>query len=128
MLKNLCNNGHFCSYEINMISCVNYFYFFLSTSDVTAAHGGHLKQNLRGDYLIDSLSKEDTFTSLRSRAGSPPMPPVGTSYPGSAAFDLHVQTPGRPMDSPTPRVIRPNGPADFPPKPPTPEPAFLIRN
>ncbi|KAK3716577.1 hypothetical protein RRG08_039372 [Elysia crispata] len=105
-----------------------YFHPKAQTRDVTAAHGGHLKQNLRGDYLIDSLSKEDTFTSLRSRAGSPPMPPVGTSYPGSAAFDLHVQTPGRPMDSPTPRVIRPNGPADFPPKPPTPEPAFLIRN
>ncbi|GFS10808.1 polycystic kidney and hepatic disease-like 1 [Elysia marginata] len=105
-----------------------YFHPKAQTRDVTAAHKGHMKQNMRGDYLIDSLSKEDTFTSLRSRAGSPPMPPVGTAYPNSAAFDLHVQTPGRPLDSPTPRVIRPSAPLDFPPKPPTPEPAFLMRN
>ncbi|GFN92112.1 fibrocystin-l [Plakobranchus ocellatus] len=104
-----------------------YFHPKAQTRDLTATQRGFMHQNMRGDYLVDSLSKEDTFTSLRSRAGSPPMPPVGTAYPSGGTFDLHVQTPGRGLDSPVPRVIQPSTFSDRPPKPPTPEPAFLVR-
>ncbi|XP_012942613.1 fibrocystin-L [Aplysia californica] len=86
------------------------FYFHPKAKTSSSTSGAHyLGQNLRSDLLSDTLSKEDTFTSLKSRPYSPPMAPVGTAMPAKMAFDLHIETPGREhiSSSPVPRMITP---------------------
>lgn len=81
----------------------------MSSDTESAHHRGHYATK---DLLPDALDRDGTFSSLKSRPFSPPMPPATTNMPTGRSFDLSISTPTPSSQPPTVRTITPEPAAE----------------